>query len=97
MTKTKQHFDIRPLSDALGAEIRGVDLSQPLDADTVAAITDAGDEHIVLLFRDQDIDTDRQIVFAEHFFGDVGGLGHGPPNGGRKARITMHRSCWCRT
>ena len=71
MTKTKQHFDIRPLSDALGAEIRGVDLSQPLDADTVAAITDAWHEHIVLLFRDQDIDTDRQIVFAEHF-GDVG-------------------------
>ena len=55
----------------MGAEIQGVDLSQPLDADTVAAITDAWHEHIVLLFRDQDIDTDRQIVFAEHF-GDVG-------------------------
>ena len=57
------------MSDALGAEIKGVDLSQPL-VDTVAAITDAWHEHIVLLFRDQDIDTDG-IVFAEHF-GDVG-------------------------
>ena len=95
MTKTKQHFDIRPLSDALGAEIQGVDLSQPLDADTVAAITDAWHEHIVLLFRDQDIDTDRQIVFAEHL--GMSASGRGPPNDGRKARITVHRSCWCRT
>ncbi|MGB0632816.1 MAG: TauD/TfdA dioxygenase family protein [Alphaproteobacteria bacterium] len=70
-TATRERLDIRPLSDAIGAEIRGVDLSKPLDDDTVAAITDAWHEHIVLLFRDQDIDTDRQIAFAEHF-GDVG-------------------------
>ena len=71
MTALKERLDIRPLSDAIGAEIRGVDLSKPLDADTVAAIKDAWHEHIVLLFRDQDIDTDQQIAFAEHF-GDVG-------------------------
>jgi taurine dioxygenase len=71
MTTTKERLDIRPLSDAIGAEIRGIDLSKPLDDATVAAITDAWHEHIVLLFRDQDIDTDQQIAFAEHF-GDVG-------------------------
>ena len=31
MSDTLTGLDIRPLSDALGAEIRGVDLSQPLD------------------------------------------------------------------
>ena len=71
MTALKERLNIRPLSDVIGAEIRGVDLSKPLDADTVAAIKDAWHEHIVLLFRDQDIDTDQQIAFAEHF-GDVG-------------------------
>lgn len=71
MTALKERLDIRPLSDVIGAEVRGVDLSKPLDAGTVAAIKDAWHEHIVLLFRDQDIDTDQQIAFAE-YFGDVG-------------------------
>ena len=44
---------------------------EPLDSDTVAAITDAWHEHIVLLFRDREIDADQQIAFAENF-GDVG-------------------------
>ena len=34
-------LDIRPLSGWTGAEVHGVDLSQPLDADTVAAIREA--------------------------------------------------------
>ena len=55
MSETLTDLDIRPLSDALGAEIHGVDLSQPLDDATVAAIKDAWHEHIVLLFRDQDL------------------------------------------
>ena len=61
-TKLEAALDIRPLSNALGAEIRGVDLSKPLDDTTVAAIKDAWHEHIVLLFRDQDIDADQQTV-----------------------------------
>ena len=71
MSETLTDLDIRPLSDALGAEIHGVDLSQPLDDATVAAIKDAWHEHIVLLFRDQDFDSDQQTAFAERF-GDVG-------------------------
>ena len=71
MTALKERLDIRPLSDAIGAEIHGVDLSKPLDADIVAAIKDAWHRHIVLLFRDQEIDADQQISFAENF-GDVG-------------------------
>jgi taurine dioxygenase len=71
MTKTLEKLEILPLSPTIGAEIRGVDLSQPLDNRTVSAIKVAWHDHIVLLFRDQDIDTDQQIAFAEHF-GDVG-------------------------
>lgn len=64
-------MEIIPLSDAIGAEIRGVDLSNPLDTATASIIEMAWHDHIVLLFRDQDIDTDQQIAFAKHF-GNVG-------------------------
>lgn len=64
-------LEIAPLSGALGAEIRGVDLSKPLDDETVAAIDAAWMEHIVLLFRDQELHEDDQTAFAARF-GDVG-------------------------
>ena len=60
-----------PLSDALGAEVRGVDTRAPLDDATRAALIDAWHQHIVLLFRDQDLTEDEQIAFASQF-GKVG-------------------------
>jgi taurine dioxygenase len=58
---------VKPLSPALGAEIVGVDLSQPLDQATVAAIKAAWTEHLVLLFRGQRLSEDDQVRFARHF------------------------------
>ena len=60
-------IDITPLSRALGAEIRGLDLKQPLKASTIAEVEDAWHEHIVLVFRDQDLDEDAQLRFAKQF------------------------------
>ena len=57
---TKLHPDI-------GAEIRGVDLSRPLDEETVRQIKDAWHQHAVLLFRDQNLSEDDQRRFASHF------------------------------
>ena len=51
----------------IGAEIRGVDLSRPLDEETVRAIKDAWHRHAVLLFRDQKLSEDDQRRFAAHF------------------------------
>ena len=64
-------ISVVPLSDALGAEVRGVDTSAPLDDETRAALIDAWHEHIVLVFRDQDLSEDGQIAFAK-LFGQVG-------------------------
>ncbi len=61
------YLDITPISEALGAEVAGLDLREPLDAATVAAIEDAWHEHIVLVFRDQDLDEDAQLRFAAQF------------------------------
>ena len=60
-------LQIKPLSPALGAEICGVDLRDELSAETVAQIIDAWHEHLVLLFRDQELSEDDQIRFARHF------------------------------
>ena len=62
--------DIRPFDAALGAEVRGLDLSRDLDAAASAAIERAWNEHAVLLFRDQAIDETRHVAFSRRF-GDL--------------------------
>lgn len=57
-------LDVRPLAGALGAEVFGVDLGQPLDADLIGAIRRAWLEHLVLFFRDQRLDVDQYLAFA---------------------------------
>lgn len=52
------------LSKAIGAEIKGVDLSRPLDTHTLETVRAAWLEHIVLLFRGQDFSPDDQLRFA---------------------------------
>ena len=59
--------DIRPFEAALGAEVRGVDLSQDLDDASFAAVERAWNDHSVLLFRDQVIDKVRHIAFSRRF------------------------------
>ncbi|MAF47613.1 MAG: TauD/TfdA family dioxygenase [Rhodospirillales bacterium] len=64
-------LDVRRLSPACGGEISGVDLRQSLDAQTVAAIHAAWHEHLVILFRDQDISDLDQVRFIQSL-GTVG-------------------------
>ncbi len=52
---------------ALGAEIRGLDLSRDLDAASVASIREAWLEHLVLFFRDQPLSAERFQAFASRF------------------------------
>jgi taurine dioxygenase len=55
---------VRKMSGALGAEIAGVDLSRPLDAELVAHIRRAFLEHLVIVFRDQRLDSAGFMAFA---------------------------------
>ncbi len=59
--------EVRPLSPALGAEIRGVDLTQPIDDQTFARIADAWRDYLVILFRDQVLSEEDQVRFAQRF------------------------------
>jgi len=60
-------LDVEPVAGALGAVVRGIDLSRTLDDAAVAAIRAALLRHRVLFFRDQDLDTDGQQRFAARF------------------------------
>lgn len=61
---------ITPLSSALGAQIGGIDISQPLSPQDRDTIEQALLEHQVLFFRDQSIDPRQQARFAA-YFGDL--------------------------
>jgi taurine dioxygenase len=58
---------ITPLSKALGAEITGLDLRQPLDGATAKAIRDAFDQHIFVVFREQELSEEDQQRAAGYF------------------------------
>ncbi len=60
-------IDIQPLTAALGAEVRGIDLGSDLDDATVAEVRRALLAHLVLVFRDQDLDEEGHIAFARRF------------------------------
>ena len=55
---------IRRVAGALGAEITGVDLSQDLSDETIAAIRAAFLEHQVVFFRDQALTPAQQSAFG---------------------------------
>jgi len=61
------HIDVHPVSGALGAEITGVDISLPLDAEVVSEIRKALLNHLVIFFQNQVITPQQQLNFAEQF------------------------------
>ena len=63
-------YQINPLGDVLGAEVTGLDLSQPMDEATFAKVRDAFQTHHLLCFRDQHLD-DAQIVSFSTQFGPL--------------------------
>ncbi|MEQ9641924.1 MAG: TauD/TfdA family dioxygenase [Alphaproteobacteria bacterium] len=53
--------------DALGAEVRGLDLRRPMDPDTFAAVHQAWMDHLVLVFPGQDMSDDEHVGFTRQF------------------------------
>jgi taurine dioxygenase len=67
LEKTPLAFTVQPLSPALGAEIAGVDLREPIDAMLKQKLLDTWHKHQVILLRNQMLDEDAQVRFAEAF------------------------------
>ena len=60
-------FEIRPICDAIGAEVLGVDLREPLAPNVAEAIEQAWYDHIIVLVRDQDLTLHQQQAYAANF------------------------------
>src|ERR1700730_11565454 len=72
MTDTKAHptttdVKVRPLASFIGAEIDGIDISQPLDREQIGSIRSALHRWKVVFFRDQHLDHAAQIAFGRQF------------------------------
>lgn len=63
----QETIKVRKIAGALGAEIEGVRLADPLSRDTVAEIRQALLDHLVIFFRDQNLTPAQYMTFARYF------------------------------
>jgi len=61
---------VKPLTGNIGAEIDGVNLSEPLSEATFDAVHNALMEHLVVFFRDQEMTLEQHKAFGRRF-GDL--------------------------
>ena len=64
-------FTVHKLHPFTGAAIRDIDISVPLDAETIAGLRQAWLDHCVLVFPGQTLDTDQQKRFVS-YWGEIG-------------------------
>jgi taurine dioxygenase len=64
-------MNILSLSPAIGVEVRGVDLREPLDEESFVRIRRAWEENCIALVRDQRLDEMDQVRFGARF-GELG-------------------------
>ena len=62
-----RHFEVKPLSSAVGAVLHGIDISHDLADDQIAEIREALLEYLVIFFRDQRMSDERLMTFGRYF------------------------------
>jgi alpha-ketoglutarate-dependent 2,4-dichlorophenoxyacetate dioxygenase len=58
---------VHPIQPAFAAEVSSIDITQPIAPADVAAIEAAMDKYAVLVFRDQKLTDEQQMVFSQNF------------------------------
>jgi taurine dioxygenase len=72
---------VTPLTASIGAEVGGIDLARPLDDGVADHLRAALRDHLVLVFRDQDLEPATHLAFARHF-GEISVAPFGPKAAG---------------
>src|SRR3954465_14887345 len=60
----ENRVEIKPLDDVMGAELVGIDLSQPMSPVQRARVEGAFNRYKVLCFRDQELTMDELVAFS---------------------------------
>ena len=63
-TRTAGAVSFRQVGPCLAAEVEGIDLTQPLSPEEVAAIHAGMDQYAVLVFHDQPLTDEQQLAFT---------------------------------
>lgn len=82
----QETIDVVPLTPHIGAEVRGIDLSKNIAPEIVAILYRAWLKHIVLVFRDQNLEQEDHLRVTS-FFGENGHIRRPPkyrPDGFRR-------------
>jgi len=66
----RNDLDVRPFNAAVGAEIHGVDLAEPMSPPLLEAVRGALADRGVVFFRDQILTREQQVALARQF-GDI--------------------------
>jgi len=74
---TRSRFDVVPLSQHIGAEIRGLDLREKPDDDVIRAVYQAWLDHLVIIFPGQKL-SQEDLLRATGYFGELGELSRPP-------------------
>ena len=74
---TAERYDAIQLSKHIGAEVRGIDFSKPLDKSAIEFINKVWLDHIVLVVRGQKL-TQEDLLRVTSYFGDLGHIRRPP-------------------
>jgi taurine dioxygenase len=69
-TQTRPSFTVTPIKPKIGAEIRGIDLTKPMDEATRQALYDAVVDNIAVVIKDQHLNP-AQFAAAMELFGEL--------------------------
>ena len=67
LAQTQTRLQVRPLNPALGAAVRGVDMTKPLDRDTYRELHDAWMQYLVIVLPDQHVSDEQHVEFTRNF------------------------------
>ena len=75
--KSRSKLDVVPLTEHIGAELRGIDLRERPDDETIRAIYQAWLDHLVIVFPGQQLSQD-DLIRVTGYFGELNALGRPP-------------------
>lgn len=88
-----KRIGVEPITGACGCEISGVDLREPLDAETLDEIMKAFEQFLVIVFRDQDLTPEQHKAFSR-YFGELTELPQAPIYAGHRDMQEVRREAY---
>ncbi|NET17461.1 MAG: taurine dioxygenase, partial [Okeania sp. SIO1H6] len=67
VNRNYRYIKVHPIAGAIGADIQGVNLAEPLKSEVVEEIRLAFLDHLAIFFTNQELTPHQQLAFAQQF------------------------------